>query len=129
MLQEDPHRNTKRLRFLESCFQNWWQEWFRTCFADLLPIKKWKTRERNLRVDDIVLIQYLQKYSKPEHRLARVLNVKPDEKGLIRTVTVGYRSRSKDENPRENFFHGYKKTIVPSIYVRPSLNLGIVSFI
>ena len=44
----------------------------------------------------------MMKYSgnmNDDYRLARVLEVFPDSKGLVRTVKVGYRKRDKREKP------------------------------
>ena len=34
---------------------------------------------------------------KSDYRLAKVLEVHPDSRGLVRTVTIGYRRRNKKE--------------------------------
>ena len=61
-----------------------------------MPIRKWQRRSKNLTVGDIVMMYYEGNF-KDDYRLAKVLEVHPDSKGLVRTVTIGYRKRNKKE--------------------------------
>jgi len=63
----------------------------------LVPFKKWRIVERNLCVNDIVLVMYDRKIGKADYRLARILEVHPDDHGIVRTVTVGMRRRDRRE--------------------------------
>ena len=51
---------------------------------------------RNLKPGDIVMMKYAGQIH-DDYRLARVLEVFPDKKGLVRTVKVGFRRRDKRE--------------------------------
>ena len=77
--------------------ETWWRMWITQALPSLVPYKKWRTASRNLRVDDIVLVMYDRKIGKADYRLARILDVHPDEHGIVRTVTVGMRRRDKRE--------------------------------
>ena len=46
---------------------------------------------------DIVLLKYDAKFSRDRYRLAKVMEVHPDSAGVVRTVTVGLRSRHMKE--------------------------------
>ena len=61
-----------------------------------MPIRKWKKRAKNLQVGDVVMLYYPGNL-KDDYRLARVFEVHPDDRGLVRTVTIGYRKRNKKE--------------------------------
>ena len=84
---------TLRLGYIEQCYQDWWNLWLTSVWPSLVPFRRWKTTHRNVRVGDIVLVRHQGKVAKPSYRLARVLNAKPDDHGVVRTVTVGYRPR------------------------------------
>ena len=90
-----------RLAYTERCFEEWWHLWQATVWAGLVPFRKWKTDERNVRPDDIVLIRYEKKFSKPGFRMGKVLRVSFDEKQRVRTVVVGARPRSKRDGDRK----------------------------
>jgi len=86
-----------RLQFLEDLEKLWWQQWIRDVFPSLLPYRRWKTEFRNLKVGDIVLVQYASRIQRSDYRLARVAEVHPDPHGTVRTVTVAMRPRDARE--------------------------------
>ena len=61
-----------------------------------MPIRKWQKRARNLVAGDVVMMLY-EGNLKDDYRLARVLQVYPDQNGLVRTVRVSYRKKNKNE--------------------------------
>ena len=63
----------------------------------LFAHKKWKKKQENLAVGDIVMLMYAGHF-KDDYCLARVSEVHPDEQGLVRVVTVQFRKR----NPKES---------------------------
>ena len=95
--ETDNSKYTIRYRFVEVMFQQWWKKWWDSIFPHLVPLKRWKFKERNMQVDDIVLVKFAQKYSKPEFRMGRVLSVEKDASGLVRTCSVGMRQRREKE--------------------------------
>ena len=63
----------------------------------LIPCRKWRKKDRNLEVGDIVHMYYSGSL-KDDYRLARVIETYPDKNKLVRTVKVRYRKRDKREN-------------------------------
>ena len=62
----------------------------------LMPMNRWKKKKDNLEVGDVVMMLYSGNL-KNDYRLARVLRTHPDVKGLVRTVTVGFRRKDSRE--------------------------------
>ena len=62
----------------------------------LVPCKRWRDVRRNLKVNDLVMMKYPGQL-KDDYRIAKVLKVYPDDKGLVRTVRVAYRKRDSRE--------------------------------
>ena len=88
-----------RMQLVEENFTNWWKIWFNQVWESLIPVKKWREKEKNLQVGDIVLLQYSSKFSKPSYRYGKVIKTITDEKGLVRDVMVATRSRRRKEQP------------------------------
>ena len=59
-------------------------------FLSLVPRQKWFYEQRNVRVGDVVLVQYEGKCRPATYRLAVVIDVEVDADGLVRTVSVEY---------------------------------------
>ena len=93
---DDTDKHTARLAYVTEVYQAWWDAWIQQVLPSLMPIRKWRMRAKNLQVGDIVMLYYPGNL-KDDYRLARVFQVHPDSKGLVRTVTIGYRKRSKKE--------------------------------
>ena len=74
----------------------WWARWIEEVLPTLIPCKKWKKASRNLQVGDIVMMLYKGNLV-DDYRLAKVTQVFPDERNLVRTVEVSYRKRMKKE--------------------------------
>ena len=89
-------KTTSRLAYVSCLYRSWWSSWIQQVLPTLVPIRKWKKRRENLSVGDIVMLYY-EGNLKDDYRLAKVLDVYPDERGLVRTVKIGYRKRNKKE--------------------------------
>ena len=87
------------MKLVEENFINWWKLWFEQVWESLIPVKKWRDKEKNLQVGDIVLLQYNSKLTKPSYRYGKVIKTIKDEKGLVRDVMVATRSRRRKEKP------------------------------
>ena len=59
-------------------------------FSSLVPRQKWFFTRRNMKVGDVVLIQYEDKSKPGTFRLGVIIAVEEDRDGLVRTVTVQY---------------------------------------
>ena len=86
---------------MEQSFLNWWRLWFDQVWESLVPYKKWHLEHRNVQVDDIVLLQYVSKVAAPRYRYGRIKEIHPDNKGVVRNVTVATKSRRVREKPRK----------------------------
>ena len=95
--EEDNSIHTRRLRFVERMYLEWWKLWYVDVFPHLIPVAKWRTKYPNLSKGDIVLVFYPKKLGPGEYRYGRVSATKPDEKGIVRTVEVSMRPRDSRE--------------------------------
>ena len=86
-----------RQAYVQELFQTWWKRWISEVLPTLVPCKRWRDKCKNLKPNDIVMMKYPNQM-KDDYRIARVLEVFPDEKGLVRTVRVAYRRRDKRES-------------------------------
>jgi hypothetical protein len=93
-LRDDPGIYGRRQKFVTDQFKSWWKNWFEQVFSHLLPFNKWKKEMPNMTV---VLVKSRKKYSKPEYRLAKNLNIQEDSDNFVRTVRAGMRPRDKRE--------------------------------
>ena len=90
---------TTRLSYVSQVYSCWWDRWIKRVLPTLIPVKRWKEKKNNLQVGDVVMMLYPGNI-KSDYRLAKVTNVHPDPKGLVRTVTVSYRKRDSRENAK-----------------------------
>lgn len=86
----------QRLAYVDAVEQEWWSRWIKTVLPTMLPVQRWKREEKNLIVDDVVLLTFPGNV-KDDYILARVTQVHPDEKNLVRRVTVKYRRKNARE--------------------------------
>ena len=70
----------------------WWKKFSQDVFPLLVPRTKWQLEHPNLEAGAIVLVRYESKYGKDRFRLARVVDVRRDEDGRVRTAWVGLRN-------------------------------------
>ena len=89
-------RFSSRLAYVASVESSWWEKWIKEVMPTLLPLQRWKIVHENLKVGDIVHLWY-EGNIKDDYRLARVIEVFPDEQNLVRTVRVKYRKTNKRE--------------------------------
>ena len=86
--EDAPDRYVVRLKLLQRQYEAWWDHWYKTCFQNLIPYKKWKHAKKNLSVDDVCLLRYQGKIGPGDYRLCRVVETFPDDQNLVRTVRV-----------------------------------------
>lgn len=80
-----------RLDYVQKVVQEWWDQFKIQNFSSLIPTQRWVLSQRNISVDDIVLVMYSSKSSPGTYRLARVIGVEKDEvSGLVHTCEVVY---------------------------------------
>jgi len=105
MVYSADDRFSRRLAYISQVEQEWWDRWVKSVLPTLLSYKKWKSKQDNFKVGDIVMLHY-PKHFKDDYCLARVIKVHSDEDNLvgkdgeklIRKVTICYRWR----NPKES---------------------------
>lgn len=77
----------KRWQMVQQMHQNFWQRWHVEYITTLANRPKWQTRERNLQVGDLVLIQ--EPNTAPSHwDLGRIKEVYHGQDALVRSVLV-----------------------------------------
>ena len=89
----------RRLAYVDQVEQEWWSRWYKQVLPTLFTYKKWKRKQTNLQVGDIVMMQYPGHF-KDDYTLAKVSAVHPDDEGLVRVVTVQYRKKDPRESSR-----------------------------
>ena len=92
----EDQRFCSRLAYVSTVEHEWWKKWSKEVMPSLLPLPKWKRQQSNLQVGDVVHMWY-EGNMKDEYRLAKVVEVFPDDKGLVRTVRVRYRKKNTKE--------------------------------
>ena len=70
-------------------------------FPDMVARPKWKQSERNLQVGDIGHIKYDNDKGSATWRMARVQEIKVDDDGRVRTITVTCRPRNVTDKGKD----------------------------
>ena len=86
-----------RLAFVAQVEKDWWDRWIRVVLPTLFSYKKWKSKQENMKVGDLVMLRYPKQF-KDDYCLAKVTQVHPDEDNLVRKVTVSYRKKNSKES-------------------------------
>ena len=81
------------LTHMEKVARGFYRAMVKETFPEMVPRRKWRWQERNLRPGDVGFLCYPSKFGKPWFRPCRVLEAHPDLMGTVRTVTVGFRTR------------------------------------
>ena len=87
--------NTKRIRFLKTVVDEFWNKWKVVIFHSLVPQYKWHKSRRNVQVGDVVLV-FDDTTVAGDYRLGQVSDVKVSKDGLVRSCSVRCVSRSKN---------------------------------
>ena len=96
-LSTNHSKYTKILTHMDTLFMAWWHGFEAQVFDSLAPYPKWRKPKRNLMPEDICVLRYDHKLSKPEYRLCEVTDTEEDDKGDVRTVEVVMRPRDVRE--------------------------------
>ena len=96
LIYSEDQKFCSRLAYVSQVEQEWWDRWHKSVLPTLFPYKKWKKKQENVAVGDVVMLKYPGHF-KDDYCLARVSEVYPDEEGLVRTCQVQYRKK----NPKE----------------------------
>ena len=114
-VEEQDSTALKMLSAQEEVAREWWAEWMRSSFAELVPRTKWKVKTRNLRVGDVCLLKYASRFSRPAYRLCRVTEVLPDDEGTVRSCKVQMRPRRQGEDSEPTYKPKEPSTIVVGV--------------
>ena len=87
LFNEDPKHARNRFQLVQAITNQFWKIWMKLYFPSLLLRHKWHTSRRNLRVDDVCLLQDESTF-RSEWRMAKVVEVYPDKTGTVRNVEV-----------------------------------------
>ena len=105
---QGPFRETKnprhRVEFIRRIIDSFWKCWYRDVFPSLVPRKKWKMERKNVRVDDIVIVQDPNAI-RGKWKTGRIVNVFPGKDGRKRNVKV---------------------KMATSLYERPTTNIAVL---
>ncbi len=77
----------KRLKSIQTEVSKFWKKWSQLAGPNLFVRNKWPTKERNVAVGDVVWVAD-QNALTGQYRLARVVSVNTDNKGIVRDVLV-----------------------------------------
>ena len=87
-----------RLAYVGQVEKEWWDRWIKVVLPTLFSYKKWKLKQKNLEVGELVMIRYPGHF-KDDYCIAKVTAVHPSDDGLVRQVTVSYRKKNSRESP------------------------------
>ena len=87
----------QRLAYVAAVEDDWWEKWISQVLPTLLPARKWRKEQQNLVVGDVVMLTYPGNF-KDDYVLARVTELLPDAKGLVRRVKVKFRKKNTRES-------------------------------
>jgi len=79
-----------RLEYITELEKLWWGQHKVQDFSSLVPTQKWTEVKRNMKVGDVVLIQYSSISKAGDYRLGRVVAIEIDGDQLVRTCVVKY---------------------------------------
>lgn len=77
----------KRLQSIQAEVNKFWRKWSQLAGPNLFIRNKWHTKERNVAVGDVVWLAD-QNALRGQYKLARVVSVNTDSKGIVRDVLV-----------------------------------------
>ena len=77
----------KRVEFVQRIIDSFWRRWTRDVFPLLVPRRKWNLEKRNVRIDDIVIVQDGTAI-RGKWKVGRVIDVYPRNDGKVRNVKV-----------------------------------------
>ena len=86
-----------RLAFVAEVEKDWWRSWVKQVLPTLFSYKKWKKRQANIQVGEIVMLHYPGQLKNDYCIIARVDEVHPSSDNLVRQVSISYRKKNSRE--------------------------------
>jgi hypothetical protein len=77
----------ERFRYVQRTAQLFWDLWTKFYLPSLVPRKKWKTKQQNLAIGDVVLM-IDSNQPRGQWKLGHIIKTFPGEDGLVRVVEV-----------------------------------------
>jgi hypothetical protein len=84
---QETKNQRKRVQFVQKIVDSFWRRWTRDVFPLLVPRKKWNSERRNVRVNDVVVVQDGTAI-RGKWRVGRVIEVYPGNDKKVRNVKV-----------------------------------------
>ena len=81
----------KRLNFIQEIVSRFWKKWTREIFPNLVVEPKWHTEQRNLEINDVVMIQDANPI-RGEWTLGVIEEIADSKDGRVRNVIVRYKN-------------------------------------
>ena len=88
--------NAKRIKFLQSVVEEFWNKFKIVAFHSLVPQYKWHKSQRNAQIGDVVLV-HDDDALVGEYKLGQIVDVKVSKDGMIRTAKVNCVKRTENE--------------------------------
>ena len=88
--------NTNRIRFLQTVIDEFSDKWRKVVFHSLVPQYKWHKSQRNICIDDVVLISE-ENALVSDYKLGQVVGVKTSKDGLVRSARVRCMNKTEDK--------------------------------
>ena len=85
-----------RSDYVQQVVEQFWKKWTRDYFPGLIVRQKWHVDRRNVKTDDVVLIQD-SNVVRGEWKLGLVTAVHPSDDEKVRRATVSYKNCRKDD--------------------------------
>ena len=103
-----------RHKLMQKIGDSFWRRWTEDFFPSLIIQQKWHVRNRNLRVDDIVMIQQESGKVKGKWRLGRIVRAEPSSRdGVVRQVEIRYK------NPESKSFSTVTRAVQRVVVISP----------
>lgn len=97
---KEPSNIKQRFELVQQLTDSFWRKWTRDYFPSLLVQQKWHTAQRNLEIDDIVLIQD-SNAKRGQWKLGKISKVYKGEDGKVRRALVEYKNPKPGEKVTE----------------------------
>ena len=85
-----------RFDFIQRLVNQFWKRWYRDVFPNLIIRQKWHVDERNIKVNDVVLIQDSNAL-RGNYKLGIVTQIMPSDDGRVRRVIVSYKNNTDED--------------------------------
>ncbi|CAG2234872.1 unnamed protein product [Mytilus edulis] len=83
-----------RWKFIQQVVQNFWKKWTRDFFPTLILRQKWHTKQRNVKVGDLVIVQD-SNIVRGRWKMAQIVEANAGRDGFVRYVILRYKNVSQ----------------------------------